>query len=57
MNPSRCPACECFTDKARFVGHAKLRAIQRKKAGLPPIDDPYNEAQCIGTDDPRFKEK
>jgi hypothetical protein len=50
-------ADQCFTDKAGFVGHAELRAIQRKKRVCPPIDDPYNEAQCIGTDDPRLKEK
>jgi len=39
------------------VGHAELRTIQRRKAGLPDTDDPDNEAQCIGTDDPRLKEK
>ncbi len=29
-------ADQCFTDKAWYVGHAELRAIQRRKAGLPP---------------------
>jgi hypothetical protein len=46
-----------FTDEAEFVGHAELRTIQRRKAGLPDTDDPDNESQCIGTDDPRLKEK
>jgi hypothetical protein len=28
-----------------------------RKAGLPDTDDPDNEAQCIGTNAPRLKEK
>jgi hypothetical protein len=47
----------CFTDKAGFVGHAELRATERRKAGLSDLDDPDHEAHCIGTDDLRLKEK
>lgn len=57
MRGSYDTADACFTDRAKMVGNAELRGIGRRKAGLPNLEDPENEALCIGTDDPRLKEK